>query len=372
MSKNKFELQRWVIPVIGGVVLISIIGGLIYFYQAKNKTVHPGSQVQAVSDSGKNTVAGGAGTDKYNKELRNFEKAESLKAAKSGHTRINIPVGKPDPIKKEDVTIAVDAPKSTPKVTASKAPKAVNRDALRQKAEMQKAINGAIQSELTMINTTMDKASPELTVFVYEAAKSSVEEITNSNSDNSANDSATQRDVVFTPFEVGDVMYAVNTIAINSDVPGPAMIELVTGHLKGGKFIGAFARHNKHLLLKFTAFAFQGKTYPIEALAVDPATSSVAMRSDVDSHYFERWGGLVAASFLEGFAEAVSTSGLSTESTDIGVIVDQPDYSTSDQLWIAAGKVGENLAEPMLENFYRPPTVYLEPGTEIGILIVKN
>jgi type IV secretory pathway VirB10-like protein len=96
------------------------------------------------------------------------------------------------------------------------------------------------------------------------------------------------------------------------------------------------------------------------------------LRSDVDSHYLERWGGLVAASFLEGFAEAVSNSGLSTQDTDVGVVVDQPRYSTSDQLWIAAGKVGENLAQPMLQNFYRPPTVYLEPGTEIGILIVKN
>ena len=368
MSDSKIQLQRWVIPVIAGLVAIGLVGGLVYFYRAKNTTQHTPTQVKALSDNRKTSVVGGPGTEKYNKEMKGYEAEESIRAAKEGRTYINSPVGKPDPIVPKDVVKKVEAPKAAEPEVRQQAPKAVDRARVQQMAEMQKSIESAIKSEMQMINKSLDNNYPQPTVFVYETAGQN-EEGENQNINNGI---AEQREVVFTPFEVGEVLYAMNTIAINSDVPGPAMIELVTGRLKGGKFIGSFVRHNKHLLLKFNAFAYEGRTYPVEGLAVDPATSGVAMRSDVDSHYLERWGGLVAASFLEGFAEAVSSSGVNTESTAVGVIVNRPVFSAADQLWIAAGKVGENLAEPMLQNFYKPPTVYLEPGTGIGILIVKN
>lgn len=373
MSENKYQIQRWVIPAIAAVVFLAVVGGLVYFYQSKGKAQHAPTAVKALSDDRKAPVVGGAGTDKYNKELRGYEVEESMKAAKEGRTRVSTPVGKaPAPIEEKDVVTTVDAPKVPPEKVRTRAPKAEDRARVQQLAEMQKSLEGAIKSEMQMINTVMDKNYPGPTVMVFEATAGQKGEGGNPNNNESEYGTTNQQDVVFTPFEVGEVLYAMNTVSINSDVPGPAMIELVTGRLKGGKFIGNFVRHNKHLLLKFSVFSYEGKTYPVEALAVDPATSGVAMRSDFDSHYVERWGGLVAASFLEGFAEAVSGSGLSTESTAVGVIVDHPVYSTADQMWIAAGKVGENLAEPMLQNFYRPPTVYLEPGTEIGILIVKN
>lgn len=368
MSESKIQLQRWVIPVTAVFIIIALVVGLTYFYQSKNKIQHGPTQVKSLSDNGKTPVAGGPGTEKYNKELRGHEEEESLKAVQEGRTHISVPVGNAEPIVQEDVVVSVEAPKAKKVTVSQEAPKAADKEQVQRLADMQKAVGTAIQSEMQMIHKLLDNNYPEPTIFVYAAAAPDpIVEVASP-----GNGTANQQDVAFTPFEVGEVMYAMNTIAINSDVPGPAMIELISGHLRGGKFIGAFVRHNKHLLLKFNAFSYEGKTYPVEALAVDPATSGVAMRSDVDSHYLQRWGGLVAASFIEGFASAISSSGLSTQSTEVGVIVDQPVYSTSDQMWIAAGKVGENLAEPMLQNFYRPPTVYLKTGTEIGILIVKN
>ncbi len=373
MSDSKIQLQRWVIPVVAGLVLCTLVGGLVYFYQTKDKANLPPSKVNALAENNKTPVAGGPGTEKYNKEMQGFETEAALKAAKEGKSRAAVPVGNTTPLNEEDVVEhvePVEAPKAKP-TARQEAPKAVERARVQQVTEMQKAVDSAIKSEMQMINISLDNNFPEPTVFVYAAATQKAE--SKKQYDNASdNGTANQKNPIYTLFDVGDVLYAMNTISINSDVPGPVMIELVSGHLRGGKFLGSFVRHNKFLLLKFNAFSYEGKTYPIEALAVDPATSGVAVRSDVDSHYIERWGGLIAASFLEGFAEAVSGSGLSTEATDVGVIVDQPVYSTSDQMWIAAGKVGERLAEPMLQNFYRAPTVYLEPGTEMGILIVKN
>ena len=46
-------------------------------------------------------------------------------------------------------------------------------------------------------------------------------------------------------------------------------------------------------------------------------------------------------------------------------------YSPADQAWIAAGKVGEKAGKIFERNFERPPTVYLESGTPVGILILN-
>ena len=46
-------------------------------------------------------------------------------------------------------------------------------------------------------------------------------------------------------------------------------------------------------------------------------------------------------------------------------------YSPADQAWIAAGKVGEKAGKIFEKNFERPPTVYLESGTVVGILVLN-
>ncbi len=47
------------------------------------------------------------------------------------------------------------------------------------------------------------------------------------------------------------------------------------------------------------------------------------------------------------------------------------EYSLSDQAWIAAGKVGEKAGKIFEKGFDRPPTVRLESGTPVGVLVVN-
>ncbi len=46
-------------------------------------------------------------------------------------------------------------------------------------------------------------------------------------------------------------------------------------------------------------------------------------------------------------------------------------YSPEDQAWIAAGKVGEKAGKIFEKGFERPPTVYLESGTPVGVLVLN-
>jgi hypothetical protein len=91
----------------------------------------------------------------------------------------------------------------------------------------------------------------------------------------------------------------------------------------------------------------------------------------VDHHRLSRWGGLIAASFLEGFGSAVANSGVSADNRwGDAIVTKTPDYSVEDQTWIAAGKVGEVMGSKASKNFDREPTVTLNEGIPIGVLII--
>ena len=153
---------------------------------------------------------------------------------------------------------------------------------------------------------------------------------------------------------------------------GVAMVEVVSGPYRGARVVGSFQRLNEHLVLRFSELAApDGSVHDIAGFAIDPATDRTAVRTDVDNHVLERWGGLVAASFLEGFGEAVERSGTSAHTTIYGSGWSVPDYSLGEEMWIAAGKAGERAANALDRGFGRAPTVTLESGTAMGVLLLR-
>lgn len=170
----------------------------------------------------------------------------------------------------------------------------------------------------------------------------------------------------------GDILYAVNRVTLDSDAPGPSMVEVITGPYKGAKAMGSFARNDGYLTLQFEGLVMpNGMTYSIKGFAISPDTDRTAIRTSVDNHYIARFGGLVAASFLAGFGEAVGKSGSSSYNNYYGSGYSSPKYNLEEELWIASGRVGSKLSDVFEKNFDRPPTVTLQSGTDIGILIVS-
>jgi intracellular multiplication protein IcmE len=170
----------------------------------------------------------------------------------------------------------------------------------------------------------------------------------------------------------GDILYCVNRVTLDSDAPGPAMVEVIDGPYTGAKAIGAFTRMNEHLTLTFSQLVMpSGLRYAITGYAMDPRTDRTAVRSSVNSHAFERWFKYAAAKFLEGFGEIVSTQGSSGYSTAYGSGYTRPKLNLEEQIWTAAGKVGEGAARVFERDFGVPPTVTLASGTEMGVLVVQ-
>lgn len=180
--------------------------------------------------------------------------------------------------------------------------------------------------------------------------------------------------------KAGHIMHAVIVTAVNSDEPGPVMAEIVSGPFAGSRLLGSFElpENGQNVVLKFDVLSMpsMNKSVPIKSFAVEPNTGRTALSSDVDNHYAQRYGVLMAASLMKGYAQAISQSG-STQTTSIGFggvgsTTTFPTLDAKKTNRVALGEVGSELGSAMKGNFNRPPTVTLNSGTPVGILFMKD
>ena len=96
-----------------------------------------------------------------------------------------------------------------------------------------------------------------------------------------------------------------------------------------------------------------------------------------------RYGSLFASSFITGYAQAKGKAGTTITSVQTGVTdadgnpitvpaTTTPNWSSNDQVKIGLGKVGEAFSQIIAENVNTPPTVTVDSGTGIGILLTSD
>ena len=177
----------------------------------------------------------------------------------------------------------------------------------------------------------------------------------------------------------GDILFAVLQTAINSDEPGPVRAKIVGERFKGAVLLGdlnpfppVVGSRPERVLVKFRYLTTPDRvTYQIDAYAIDDETARTALASGVDHHYLERYGALIAASFLEGYGEAIRNNNRVTSVGVFGNVVSVPknDLGHGEIAREALGTVGQRLGGAVAENFRRPNTITVDPGTGLGILI---
>lgn len=176
--------------------------------------------------------------------------------------------------------------------------------------------------------------------------------------------------------KAGDIIHAVLDTGINSSEPSPIMATVVSGQYKGAKLLGRFMRSGKKVVLQFNTMSIPGypRSVAINTIAVDPETNRTSMATDVDNHYFLKYGVLLAATFLKGYSEAVSNQGSTTTITPLGGIVQTQDKLNSKEInQKAIGAVGTELAEQTKETINDlEPTIYVEAGSTMGILFMED
>lgn len=190
---------------------------------------------------------------------------------------------------------------------------------------------------------------------------------------NSAGGTAAKKKVG-TVIKAGTVMYATLDTGINSDERSPILATIVAGELKGSRMIGEFTLVGETVVVAFNKINIPAlsTSSACKAVAIDPDTARTALAHDVDNHYLLRYGSLFASSFVSGFASAVTSSGSQSSSGAGGLVVTHPALTIGEQIAAAVGAVGTAYATIMGANFQTPPTVRVEGGASIGVLITDD
>lgn len=180
--------------------------------------------------------------------------------------------------------------------------------------------------------------------------------------------------------KAGSILHGVVLTAVNSDEPGPVLAQIITGPYAGGRMLGKFetSKDSGKLILTFNVLTMQNaeKSYAINSFAVDPQTARTGFASDVDRHYLSRYGLYAAAEFAKGYGNALAQSG-STQTVNAGVggvssTTTYPQLNNKQIALSALGALGGEVGNSLRDGLKRPPTVTLNAGTEIGVLIMQD
>lgn len=176
----------------------------------------------------------------------------------------------------------------------------------------------------------------------------------------------------------GTIVPAVLLTSLNSDVPGPALAQIVSGPLAGARVIGNFQTLEKHLVLRFNSISMpdQSRSFNINAFAVND-NLGVGLATDVNNHYFQRIGLTFAAGLFQGYSTGIARTGVRTHITDSGSVIVTQDELNSNQIFKqAVGRGGSAIASELTKNSRRDPTVKVEgkdgSGVPIGLLFMKD
>lgn len=182
----------------------------------------------------------------------------------------------------------------------------------------------------------------------------------------------TKKDVNGT-VHVGDSYYSVLQIGINTDEISPVRaVSVDRGLLEGAVFVGNPARTGEKAVVTFTSMKYKGRSYKINAIAVDPDTQRSGIVDGVDNHVFSRYSKLALAAFVDGYANALTSTQTINNSDGSSSTITNPLPNAADQIKVGIGKVGEKMTPIFEKEFERPPTVTVEPNRSIVVMFMQE
>jgi intracellular multiplication protein IcmE len=172
----------------------------------------------------------------------------------------------------------------------------------------------------------------------------------------------------------GTVSYAQLLTEANSDVPGPILVQILSGPLAGARAVGAFkVTQDPYLILTFTLADLKGKDYQINALALDPDTTLGGMATDVDERYFTRILLPAAAGFMQGFGSALGQGSSSLVTNGTTTIVQQSSKGISEGAFQGLAQAGQSMGQFFQNQANQTqPLVRVAAGTPMGLFFVTS
>ncbi|MGE0109342.1 MAG: hypothetical protein AB7S81_06240 [Bdellovibrionales bacterium] len=171
----------------------------------------------------------------------------------------------------------------------------------------------------------------------------------------------------------GTVNYAQLLIEANSDVPGPIMVQILSGPLRGARAIGQFKVMYENLTLSFNLVSYKGKEYRINAIALDPETTLGGMATEVDHRYFKRIVLPAAAEFVSSFGDALSSAGSQTTASGDTVVITEVKKGYKEAAFEGMAEAGNAISRFLDREAARTETlVRVAAGTAMGMFFLES
>ena len=171
----------------------------------------------------------------------------------------------------------------------------------------------------------------------------------------------------------GDAFYARVMHAVNSDYPGPVLIELLQPPLAGTVARGEFQLVRERMVIRLSSLDVAGETVPVDAVAVGLDCACFGVAGEVSYHWWERVLLPAATGFVEQYLIARAQPERRVVTADGGTVVADESARSARQaqdagLAAAAGRVGEVL----LEQAPSRQTVEIPRNAEVAVMFAAR
>ena len=174
-------------------------------------------------------------------------------------------------------------------------------------------------------------------------------------------------DPILPRIAAGTGLYARTMYAVDSDYPGPVLLEILEPPLAGFVASGAFALVGERLTLRLNRLEYRGRSFTVDAWAAGLDCACYGVDGEVDSHWFERVLLPSAVRFAEGFLSALSRP---SETVTIGddVRYERRGSGTRDAVHAGLATAARTAGDVLLESAPDGPTVRIARDTELVVV----
>ena len=169
----------------------------------------------------------------------------------------------------------------------------------------------------------------------------------------------------------GQGFYARTLYAVDSDYPGPVVLELLQPPLAGAVAHGGFERAGRRLVLRLSSLTWRGRTVPVDAWAVDPQCACYGIEGEVDRHFVSRVLLPAAARFAEGFLTAAAMPARALTMQEGAVFHEREATGEREALHAGAGAAAQTLGDILMADAPKETTVRIPRNTPLVVMVAR-
>ena len=206
---------------------------------------------------------------------------------------------------------------------------------------------------------------PQIVALAYDAASARAEEET-------PPEAPPGPPAVALAIEAGRPLYARTIYEVNSDFPGPVLIEILEPPLAGAVATGTFSQVRDAMVLRLTRIEIAGVSSPVDGWAVGLDCACFGIEGEVDRHWFDRVILPAAVAFVEGWSRALARP-QTTVNVEGGVVVQNTAEATAEErIYEGIAAATGPAAAVLQEDAPRQMTVRIPRNTELAVTFTAS